>query len=64
MAEGRSIDSLDPALNLGDGLSIEAMTTLVEEPRQAIETLNMTKRGKTSKPAQQPAESSPLVTLQ
>jgi hypothetical protein len=36
-----NLKSIDPALDLGDGVSIEAMTGLVEEARQAIETLNM-----------------------
>jgi hypothetical protein len=36
-----NLKSIDPTLDLGDGLSIEAMTGLVEDARQAIETLNM-----------------------
>ncbi len=36
-----NLKSINPTLDLGDGVSIEAMTGLVDEARQAIETLNM-----------------------
>jgi hypothetical protein len=36
-----NLKSIDPTLDLGGGISIEAMTALVEEARQAIETLNV-----------------------
>jgi len=36
-----NLKSINPTLDLGDGVSIEAMTGLVEDARQAIETLNM-----------------------
>lgn len=111
LLELANLKSIDPTLDLGDGISIEAMSTLVEEARQAIENLNMatvaistnrrliqekesaivdlsarirlgigskfghkseeyrianqaSKRGKNSKPAEQPARSSALVTIQ
>jgi hypothetical protein len=63
-----NLKSIDPTLDLGDGISIEAMTLGIgskfgrksEEYRIANQA---SKRGKNSKPDAQPAEASVLITI-